>query len=380
MNAGSLAPVVDAIMAHRGDVHAPPAALLAIRVDGETHRAAAGIADLGTGESASPAHAQDLASVSKVLTTLALQVLFSRDQVRPHTRLGEVLGGRAGVHAGATLDQLARHRAGLREWWPLYLEPGAADDPVAAALALPPRCAPDTARHYSDLGMQALGDVIATVSGRDFAEAVRELVLDPLGAATVTPGHPAPGLPVLAGPDGDRIEQEMVRSGEPYPVGVDGEGFPWRQHPLTGEVADGNAFHAFHGVAGHAGWFADLDGLLRVAGAIADPGILGITPPVARDLQTAVDEGQARGLRRYTIVWRGRERLVLGHPGFTGAFLGASPAGPDGPELRVALLANRLHGAPAPTRHQLAPVEPLWRDAMAAADTILNPSSTGGRP
>lgn len=377
MSTGPLDAVVESLVAPRAGAHSPPAALLAVSVDGAVHRAAAGIADLARREPVGVAHAQDLASVSKVLTTLALQVLFSRGEVGPRTRLGEVLGARAGSHPDATLELLLRHRAGVRQWWPLYLEPDAAADPVATGLALPPLCPPDTAWHYSDLGMQALGAVVSTVCGGDFATAVRELVLDPLGAASVTAGEPAPGAPVLAGPDGDRIEQEMVASGDPYPVGMDGERFAWRTRPLLGEIADGNAFHAFRGAAGHAGWFGDLDGLLEVAGAIADPRRLGIGPDVTRDLEVTVDEHQARGLRRYTIQWAGRDRIVFGHPGFTGAFVGASAACVDGPELRVALLSNRLHGAPPPTRQDLTAVEPQWREAMTHVDTILNATPTG---
>ena len=41
----------------------------------------------------------------------------------------------------------------------------------------------------------------------------------------------------------------------------------WRRYTLVGEVNDGNAFHAFGGVAGHAGLFStarELGVLLRL--------------------------------------------------------------------------------------------------------------------
>lgn len=380
MTGDALQPVTDALVSGRHGTHAPPAAVLALAEGGETHTVASGVADLAGGEAATTGHAQDTASVGKVLTTLTLHVLFAQGLLEPADTLGHVLGGRSGRQRDVTLDDLLRHRAGLAEWWPLYLEPGAREDPVATALRRPPRYPRGEGRHYSDLGMQALGAVVAQATGLPFAEAVRALLLEPLGAGSVTPGRPPAGTATLTGPDGDAIEREMVRSGDPYPVTAPVHGFAWRTHPLRDEIADGNAFHAFQGAAGHAGWFADVDGLMRVAGALAVPERVGIDPATAAGLRTVVDAGQGRGVRHYTLRWRGRDRLFLGHSGFTGAFVAASAATADEPELRVALLANRLHGRPAPGRDRLTGVDTLWRESMTRADAILHPISTGGRP
>lgn len=358
--------------------HAPPGAVLAIATGDDVHRAAAGTADLATGERVTLRHAQDLASVGKVLTTLAAQVLASRGALAMTDELGHHLGRRAGAHREATLDELLRHRAGVLEWSPLYLDVSAQDDPIATALAMPPRGARGL-RRYSDLGMMAVGAVIEQVTRLPYGAAVRQLVLDPLSASTIMPTEPAADIPTLTGPDGDAIERAMVRSGDPYPVAGADLPFTWRCAPLRRSIADGNAHHAFHAPAGHAGWFGDLDGLLRVASAIAQPELLGIAPHIAVELRIPRDSGQGQGLRHYRVRWRGRDRLLLGHPGFTGAFIGAAAGDEGEPPLRVVLLANRLHGAPAPARHELADVETLWRGALAHADRILHPTS-GGRP
>lgn len=377
MSGNDMNAITDALVAPRDERHAPPGAVFAVAEGDAVHVAASGVADVGTGEPMTTSHAFDLASVSKTLTTLALRRLIHIGDLTDATTLGEVLGARSGAAAPATIDDLLRHRSGLTEWWPLYLMPGAAEDPVAAGLRLPLRYGRAEGRHYSDIGMQALGAVIERVSGEPLADAVRRLVLDPLGAATVTPGAPLRAAAVAAGPDGDAIEREMVRSGVPYPVGATDEGFAWRTHILRGEVADGNAFHAFGGAAGHAGWFSDAAGLLTVASAFADPVAHGFGEQSVSAFAIARDAGQGQGLVHIRQRWRGRERLFLGHGGFTGTFVAAAPATGDLPAVRTVLLTNRLHGRPAPTRQSLVPSDTLWREAIACADHLLHPSTTG---
>lgn len=371
--------VVDSVLVPRSDAHAPPGAAFAIMEGGELHVTARGAADLDGGATLTLGHSHDLASVSKTLTVLTLRRLFADGSLQEADTLGRLLGSRAGQHSEVTLDELLRHRGGLAEWWPLYLMPDATDDPVAAALSLSPRYPRGQGRHYSDLGMQALGGVITSAVGLPFSEAVRALLLEPLQATTVTPGQPLPGTPAVSGPGGDAIEREMVRSGIPYPVHADADAFPWRTGTIRGEAADGNAFHAFGGAAGHAGWFSDVDGLLRVAGAIADPDRYGLGAETARALATTLDPGQGQGLRIYRAHWRGEPRVFLGHGGFTGTFVAASPATGTAPEVLTVFLTNRLHGHPAPERDRLVPVEPLWIETMGRADTALHPTTTGER-
>ncbi|WP_119696151.1 serine hydrolase domain-containing protein [Microbacterium halotolerans] len=382
-----LQPVADGLIAPRSDSRsAPEGAVFAIVEGGDGETAASGVADLRSGEHARVDHVQDTASVGKTLTTLAAQALISRGELHADDALGRLLGGRAGVHADATVDELLRHRGGVAPWWPVYLLPDAGADPLAAALRVAPGSPRDQRRAYSDLGMQAVGGVVSAVTGLSFADAVRALVLDPLGAETVVAAGPLSGRAAFAGADGDAIEEDMVRSGDPYPIAADAndavtaaaDAFGWRRGVVRDEIGDGNAFHAYRGAAGHAGWFADADGLLRVADALAEPARLGIDAPTAAAMTIEHDPGQGRGMRTYLLPWRGRRRLFVGHPGFTGAFVAAAAAEHGDPPVRVAMLTNRLHGDPVPERTRLAPVEQMWRDAMAAADHILHPT-TGAR-
>ena len=123
MNADILAPVAASIIEARLPKHAPPSGVFAVSEGGKSYVSAAGIADLDLGSACTPDHSFDLASVSKLLTTLALARMVAAGDLDTGDRIGHILGSRAGVHAEVTIDQLLRHRAGLAEWHPVYLLP-----------------------------------------------------------------------------------------------------------------------------------------------------------------------------------------------------------------------------------------------------------------
>ncbi|MFP3786476.1 hypothetical protein, partial [Burkholderia sp. SIMBA_024] len=63
----------------------------------------------------------------------------------------------------------------------------------------------------------------------------------------------------------------MVATGEPYPILTSRRHFAWREEEITGAANDGNCFHAFGGIAGHAGLFSTADDLLTLGTALAAP-------------------------------------------------------------------------------------------------------------
>lgn len=376
------------------EAHPPPGAVFALAEGEQTHYWTIGVADLETAEPMTEAHAHDLASVSKLLTTLTLQRLFTLSQVAPQDTLGQLLGPVAGGHREVTVDDLLRHQSGFREWWPMYLSPEQQAPPIPQILGMPPSYPHGAEWHYSDLGMQVAGAVIAAVTAQPFAQAVDELLLAPLGIRTLTPGRPRAGTPVASGPLGDAIERQMVASSTPYAVDERTQTaaghFPWREHHLRGEVADCNAFHAFDAAsgqaAGHAGWFGDAAGLLRLGRGIVVPEAAGISaehyaqlaaPAPSSPDPREIGFSQGRGARIYQLPWRGEQRTFLAHAGFTGTHLAAAPATAEAPEVISVMLSNRLHGRPAPDREQLMPVDQMWRRAMTIADQALHPAQTG---
>jgi CubicO group peptidase (beta-lactamase class C family) len=313
----------------------PPGAVVAVSpADGSVSYGVAGFAQTGVTRMSVDVRT-DAASMTKALgTTAALMTLIDTGALRMDSEI----------------RQLLEHRAGLWEWWPLYLTargPGAVD----LIRRLPLRYPPGTGRHYSDLGMILLGDLVSRVAGAPLPQAVQRLTLEPFGLSETAYSSPVRGGPVAASAQGDGIERTMVESGMPYPVGGDASAFSgWRSHLLVGEVNDGNAFHAFGGAAGHAGLFTTARDLLRFGRGILDSltGAGPISAPVAEEFLTpGADPVQALGFR----CWPSATGPVFGHGGFTGVAFGIVPAR----NAVIAMITNRLHtpGPPAAT-------EALW--------------------
>jgi serine-type D-Ala-D-Ala carboxypeptidase len=362
---GALAQAVETIAA---GADAPPGVCLAVSYAGQVEWAAAGVAqrvdDAGTLDDPAPMTPQtrsDLGSVTKLIaTTTAVMALVDARELTLGSRLSEILPwiGTAPC-ADATIAQLLEHRAGLWEWWPLYLSASDPETALRTAANLALRYRPDQARHYSDLGFMLLGAVVAEVGGRPLEQVVAELVLEPVGLNATRYGAPVGGAPVAASSTGDRIERQMIETGDPYPVTGDAGAFAgWREHVLVGEVNDGNAFHALQSAAGHAGLFSSAIDLLRFGDAILgalDGSALVAPALVHRFLRAGADPGQGLGWRRWDVA---PETEAWGHTGFPGVAVGIVPA----LGATVALVTNRLHvpGVPAAT-------EPFWELALRAA-------------
>jgi CubicO group peptidase (beta-lactamase class C family) len=314
-----------------------------------------------------PDTAHDLGSVTKVAgTTSMLAALASAGDLSADDEVRRFLPeARSGSLAEATLRDLLTHRAGLWEWWPTYLMPG---DPVAAALELPLRYPPRTGRHYSDLGFMILGRVVESATGQPLPEALDRLVLHPLSIDGLRYGSPPAARPVAASSRGDRIERRMVATGVPYPVTVrpdvvdDFAG--WRSHVLVGEVNDGNAFHSFGGVAGHAGLFGTSAALHRL-GAVLLASALGEGgwPAVPSFFAAGPDAGQLLGFRSWRSDRSGCAAEFVGHTGFPGIGFAVVPRHRG----TVVLATNRLHVDTEP-----AVFGPLWEDAISAAHEYLH--------
>lgn len=292
--------------------------------------------------------AHDLASVTKVLaTTTALIRLVSDRLVDLDAPLSAYLRR---SYEAITVRDLLLHRGGLWEWWPLYIQP---DLP-------PPRYRPGRARHYSDLGFVLLGRIVASVTGLSLDQAVTELVTEPLGLAATRYARPAGSEVAMSALD-DRVEMTMLDTGRPYPVPYRSSDFArWRRGSVLGEVCDGNAYHAFDGVSGHAGLFSTVPDLLAYGLAMSryeeHDGLW--RPEVAREFFTpGPDAGQALGFRTYELELWDETVTVLGHPGFVGCAVGFVP----GRDIALALASNRLlvEGEPTPT-------DALWAGLLRA--------------
>jgi CubicO group peptidase (beta-lactamase class C family) len=362
----------------------PPGAIVAVSIDDRVHYATAGVAqraDVGGDIPVAMTWAArtDAGSVTKIVATVAsLMALVDSGQVDvddPVSRYLPAFNARETDTRVTTVRDLLEHRAGLWEWWPLYLSGARAEEAIAAAVALPRRYPRGEGRHYSDIGFILLGALVAHVAAEPLADAVRHLALEPFGLGQTRYATPVPGGPIAASSGGDAIERAMVDSGVPYPVGGSSRDFSgWRTHVLVGEVNDGNAFHAFGGAAGHAGLFTTAGDLLTFArGVLASCQSEGpVRPETARQFVAAgADPGQALGFR----IWRddraGGEvtggspdgAAAIGHTGFPGVAFAMLPDR----EAAAVMVTNRLH-----TRGTPRATEPMWHLARAAAGNHLD--------
>ncbi|MFD2608844.1 serine hydrolase domain-containing protein [Deinococcus taklimakanensis] len=279
----------------------------------------------------------DLASLTKPLFT-ARQILRAAEEGRldPGDPLGAFLPELAWMQdtplRERTLTQLLTHTAGLPAWVPIYTW-GDTDTIRARFLQEAwPMQAPGAVL-YSDLGYLLLGRVLEKVYGHPLKEFPLE------GGLTFTPD---PGRTVAT------------------------EHCAWRGRMLRGETHDENAA-AHGGLAGHAGLFGTLDGVLSQAERLLRGGWLS---PAAQAFATRpmAPAAPAPAERTGAFVaaqsgWSGGGLCspgAFGHTGFTGTGLWVDPER----GLAWVLLTNRVH----PTRHGGLDIQALRR---AVGNTLL---------
>ncbi|HYX05496.1 MAG TPA: serine hydrolase domain-containing protein [Bacteroidales bacterium] len=162
-----------------------------------------GYANIETKEKVKPKHLFRIASVSKLITAVAIMKLVEDGKLH----LFEHVFGPLGIlndpayldysdkrFEDITVDQLLHHTAGWGpdQYDPLFLPQQVAkimdvssppDIPTTIAYTLKQglRFKPGTIYHYSNIGYVILGQVIAKVSGMDYEDYVTSAILHPIG-------------------------------------------------------------------------------------------------------------------------------------------------------------------------------------------------------
>ena len=298
----------------------------------------------------------DLASVTKVMaTTMALMLLVDRGQVDLSAPVAHYLPGFDGDKAGITVEHLLTHRSGLAQWRPIYYAATDADGALSYIANLPLSWPVGVERHYSDLGFMTLGALVASVSGRSLDVFLAEELYRPLGLDATgfrdAGGDAGTSGPFAATSHGNPFEHRMVHELDfGYRIEGDPEAWDgWRQRTLSGEVNDGNAYHAFQGVAGHAGLFSTASDLDTLIGLLLNGGESGgrrfFGPAVVERFLRPTGDGQALGWQLPNYAPEGS----FAHTGFTGTFVLGVPAS----GLSVVLLTNRQNaGVDDETRYR----------------------------
>ncbi len=316
----------------------------------------------------------DMASVTKVMaTTMAVMMLHDRGELDLDAPVSSYLPSfTGGDRDQITPRHLLTHRSGLPQWVPVYYHANDADEALAYLSSLPPAWPVGAERHYSDLGFMLLGRIVEEVSGTRLDVFLERELYGPLGLSH-TGFRPAPtaaaerNAPALASTShGNPFERRMVHDPD-FGYRIDGDPDAWdgwRRRTLSGEVNDGNAWHAFGGVAGHAGLFSsgpDLAVLLRL---LLDGGEAAgkrfISAGTVASFLASTGDAQALGWQLPPYAPAGS----FGHTGFTGTFVLGVPE----LDLGIVLLTNRQNvGVDDAT--QYPDVGPLQRAVTAALTT-----------
>lgn len=300
----------------------------------------------------------DLGSVTKIVaTTSILMKLIEKGLISLDDEVAKFLPEWGSYPKETTVRDLLEHQSGLTEWRPLYISQKSADS--ARQVIASEGYKYSSGRHYSDLGFITLGNVIGQVLSTNLESAFNEWISSPLGLTATLFAKPKDASNVFASSYGDQAEIEMIRSQVPYPTSEKLEDFShWRSGILQGEVNDGNSFHLYKGVSGHAGLFSTAADLLTYGEEILkslkgegyfDQNLLSKFLTVGRDPM------QGLGFRNW--MYEG-DVEYWGHTGFPGVTLGLSPHH----QSVVVLLTNRLltRETPEKTEDIFAEV----RDAM----------------
>lgn len=343
----------------------------AMSVGGRLSSAAQGrVASAAEAPAAQPGLLMDVASVTKVAcTTVLCMRLVARGQLSLELPVRKIIPEFSGAGKDAvTVRDVLTHMAGLQPWWPLYCERRDRAGAAALAASLPLESPRQTRWQYSDLGFMLLGVVVERLLGMRLDAAFRCFVAGPLGlAAGFGPVSPKRAL---TGSDGDGWEFGMLASGKPYPVPFGPEDFAgWRTAPVRGQVADGNAAHAWEGVSGHAGLFASARDLVVLGEALRSGTFVPRTVLEQFASPCRCHPEQALGFRRLRAQLDGSPVTVLWHGGFTGTVFGFALEA----DVVFAAGLSRLCGTGASTLPSLSGPGPHGEliDSGAIRDTVL---------
>lgn len=266
----------------------------------------------------------DMASVTKVVTTLTAATLIDDGLLDPESPVAEYLPS---PHPSITVRQLLTHTAGLPPVMPLWRIPGGRERRLAAVAEAQLVTEPGTAHAYSCIGFILLGTLLEGLTDTPLPELARVRVLDPAGATS------AGWAPTVE----EAARAAATEHQEDPPRGL-----------VRGTTHDETAWSL--GGAGNAGVFATLEDALALGRVLAGRGPGPTFSPAVRALLTSdqlpvgVGTGspwrQAFGLRLGQELAPGEVLpRVVGHPGFTGTSILADPR----TGTVAVLLTNRVH-------------------------------------
>ncbi len=282
----------------------------------------------------------DLASLTKPLVVLTLFLLARRDDPRLVQRsIGDFVDG-LGHWAGVSFGALLTHTSGMPAWVPLYAFGIPPENPSAIFSRVEPVARPGQRCIYSCPGFILLGMALERIFQERLDVLFRRKIAEPLGVETELMFQP-PDVDLsrtAGGSNAPAAETALAaREGfDPATIPPNGPGLP----------DDGNA-RFFGGVAGNAGLFGSITGVLTLARSYLDGGTGFLRDEeigFVRTLRTAgMEQHRSLGWQVASSPGCSAGRALnpgaIGHTGFTGPSIWI-----DYDRRRTfVLLANRHH-------------------------------------
>jgi CubicO group peptidase (beta-lactamase class C family) len=276
----------------------------------------------------------DLASITKIFTTTLVLKLIDEEKIKLQTKVNEHIPELGEVAPEVTIEHLLCHTSGFPAWYPFYTQK---EDFFTCLTKMKGVTIPDVQVEYSDLNFIILGIIIEKIESATLDHIVIEKLSKPLQMKTIQYRPPTfMKHQIVATELGNQIEKQMVRERN-----LKFE--RWRTETIWGEVNDGNSYYYLKGVSGHAGLFANVHDLAKLARIyLQHTNYPGSTRYLSSTLINSsyqnhtIELGSGRGLGWHLSD---TEREGFGHTGFTGTSLWIVPD----KQLIMILLTNRLH-------------------------------------
>jgi CubicO group peptidase (beta-lactamase class C family) len=303
----------------------------------------------------------DIASLTKPLVTvISLLSLIKYNKISLSTTLDEIFNDNYIPYEKKYIDieKLLSHSAGFAGHRDYYKELIKVSPEKRKELLLkfllnePLLYKPGCKALYSDLGYMLLGLIIENIAGLNLDVYFRQMILEPVGLAEHLFFNPM-------GANRHRAEEFAAV-----------ENCPWRGRVLRGEVSDENCW-ALGGVAGHAGLYGDIGGVLALTELLMDIWLAKRSHPHVnrRDLvnfltrRTEVKGGTwALGFDTPTPGKSSSGKYLstksVGHLGFTGTSFWIDPER----ELIIVILSNRVH--PSRDNQLIREFRPVFHDRV----------------
>lgn len=246
---------------------APSVAIAVVRGRDTLAFGAWGTADLENGVAATPRSVYRVGSVTKQFTAAAVMQLMEQGKVRLDDSIGSHLATLPPAWRGVTVRQLLNHTSGIpsytdlgEPWFRRFGEAMSTDTLVALTAALPLRFPPGTKWSYNNTGYVLLGMLIEKLTGRSWAEDLRERFAKPLGLEDTQNCLTEPLIPRRAhgyerGKDG-WMNTQFLHMSQPYAAGAVcstiGDMVRWNRALHGGQVVSAESYALMTTPAGAA--------------------------------------------------------------------------------------------------------------------------------